>query len=686
MGYTARCPGCGMIGPRGRCECGARRGTSGKGGNHPYVSKYERAEFVAIDGEGMTLDDGRHIYTLLAASTGDYIERLEPPGLSTIECLNFLLKLGATHRKSIFVAYAGWYDANMWLGDASKDNLRDLWSHRDDITHYTTVWHVARHKLDLECSFLPKKFYKVRSAYHYPKFVPTKRYKPDGSPEYRRNVINELCIWDVIGFYQCSFIKALEGYGIAIPDEITSGKAGRKDFAADDAATIREYCLLECRLLVELMGRLHKALTDVGLSLRRWDGAGAVAAALLSRERIKEHKGESSAEVFTAARGAMAGGRIECLRYGVIDRPAYGYDINSAYPSVYPRLPSLANGRWVHRTDGTYGAYALCRVRWMLPDDDALYPYHYRDLHGSISFPPWGQGWQWSCVVDVANRHRPGCTEVLESYTFESDSPEYPFTFVQTLYDERKRLKKQGNMANIAIKLALNSLYGKTAQQRGARKGPDGTVTPPPFFQLEWAGYVTAATRAKLYDAAMQCPNDIVYIATDGILSLSPVLVPESDKLGEWEHKQYKSAIVAQSGVYWLENVKWDKDQDHWITHFRGFDSESLQRDDVASALERGADEIAGKHTRFVTLGRALTGDDQYAQWRRWITEKRTLTLVPLATKRELIGRNVGIRRTRAHVPAEASAGWDSALFPIEWLDDVMPAEYLARRLGETEL
>ena len=668
---TGRCNQCGEIGPRGKCECGGRRGVSGKSGHKR--TKFDDGAFVAFDGEGTTDRGGKHYYNLLACSDGTYIERYGGPKgqLSSRAIFDYLLEAGERHKGSIFVMFSGWYDVNMWLGDASRDNIAELWAKRDDDTNYTALFHDLMHRTCYEVSLLPKKYYKIRFCSNSPAFISTGRTTPEGKPEYRRNVLKEICIWDVFGFFQSSFVKALAAYNISAPQDIAEMKGKRGTFSEDDRGSIRDYCISECTLLVTLMDKLRDALRSANLRVKRWDGAGAVAASLMAREKVREHMQVSPDPVFEAARGAMAGGRIECTRYGVIDQKVYGYDINSAYPAVYPQLPSLAGGTWEYTEDGTYGDYALCYVSWEFDDADILYPYHYRDIRGNISYPSLGQGWQWSPLVATAQRLRSGNTKVHCAWSFRPATDTKPFGFVRKLFEERKRLKREGNAAEKAIKLGINSLYGKTAQQKGARKAQDGTTIPPPYFQLEWAGYVTASVRAKLYETAMQNADQILFIATDGIVSLSPLQVSEGSALGQWEAYEAEKAVIAQSGVYWL--LKGNE----WVHHYRGFDADTISRSSVETALAEGLETITAKQTRFVTMGRALAGSETWSEWRRWVTKDKLLRLTPSGTKRELVGPNRGIRRTRAHVPAEAAIGTPSELFPIEWLDGI-PAEMQA--------
>jgi len=153
-----------------------------------------------------------------------------------------------------------------------------------------------------------------------------------------------------------------------------------------------------------------------------------------------------------------------------------------------------------------------------------------------------------------------------------------PFQFVPEVYRQRRLFKQQGNAAQMILKLGLNSLYGKLAQQIGYRKDDK-----PAYQQIEWAGWITSATRASLYRVAMQHPDSVVMFATDGLFSTEPHKVDQGSELGQWEVQEHEAAIVAQSGVYWYKDAN-----SEWVAKYRGFDPGSLSWETVLSAWQSG--------------------------------------------------------------------------------------------------
>src|SRR5437016_1911359 len=87
---------------RDRCKATGKTAPSGKSGQKPP----KNLPFITIDGEAL----GESGYHLLAASTGDEIVNRSAKGLSSQDCLRFLLQLKKKHDKAIFCGFGLGYD------------------------------------------------------------------------------------------------------------------------------------------------------------------------------------------------------------------------------------------------------------------------------------------------------------------------------------------------------------------------------------------------------------------------------------------------------------------------------------------------------------------------------------------------------------------------------------------------
>lgn len=577
-------------------------------------TKWERGQFVAWDGEGVTRR-GRHEYVLLANSEGAYDH--SPRGITTADALGLLARGIAAAPHAIHVGFAISYDANMMFRDLPRLNLARLW------TLERTEWKGFR------IDWRPRKYLRVFQDVHGERIGGT--------------------VWDVWPFFQSSFVGALEKYNVGTPTEwkeLRAMKARRSSFTARDVKAILSYNRDELRLLVALMETLHASLRAANLSIKRWDGPGAIAAALLARNDYKTRVYMNGTRppnepLLDAFQYAYYGGRIEALRYGHMQGPVHHYDVNSAYPAAMRSLPCRGKrcGSW-ERYDGLrMGAlddFSVHHVRWSFAPRVA-YPFPWRSSKGGVFFPPAGEGWVWSPELREAY-HIMGegdRIERVESWVWESTCRHKSglCDWMDATYRERLAAKARGDGAEHALKLGINSCYGKLAQRVGAQWDErESTWRLPPYHDLAGAGWITSTVRAQLYRAAMQRPRDIIMLATDGIYSTRALKLPvsaDADKtLGEWSYAKHTGCTVVQSGVYFLD------DGDEVSLYSRGFDADSVDRAAILRAWHRGAASVTATQSRFIGLGRALAGDESFKLWRTWASDPRELALHPWLTKR----------------------------------------------------
>jgi hypothetical protein len=223
------------------------------------------------------------------------------------------------------------------------------------------------------------------------------------------------------------------------------------------------------------------------------------------------------------------------------------------------------------------------------------------------------------------------------------------------------------------IKLGLTSLYGKTAQQLGGTSD-----RPPTYHQLEWAGYITSFTRARLYRAAITNPENIIGFATDGFFSTQPLNIGATDKkiMGDWEVKQPLPVglTIALAGVYW-----WHHD-DGGFTHFsRGFDKDYMKTPElILKAWREGKTTVDIPMRRLIGMGSACASDALWSMRGRFAEGLRSLRLDGKSHKRA----PCDIRKSKPHqqlvalkptrnVEYEYGLQEDSFPYPVKWLQGV---------------
>lgn len=611
-----------------------------------HNGKFDYAQFIGWDGEGITNPDGTHHYVLFANSMGHKIWALPAndgtfqTGCSSAHCFAALIETARNNPKAIHVIYYGSYDFNMLLRDVPRDALERL-----------------RH--GLKAYYLQ---YSIQVRFGKSLWIKDK------------NTKISVMLWDVGSFFQQSFVKALQTWQVDTPwlDEIIAMKQLRSTFTARDMQRIEQYCDHELESLVLLMGQFHKSLAQCDIRISRWHGPGAIANALYSQHSIKRHKKDCSDDVNTAAQYAYGGGRIELIKQGHYNGNIYNYDIRSCYPHAIANLPSLRNATWQHHTGSTgteIRELSLYRVRWHFKNRSPFYPLRHRHSNGSVCYPQTGVStWCWTPEYKLLERYYPGQYEVLESYLWNgnSDTIERPFGWVADMYAQRMEWKAKGYGAERILKLGLNSLYGKMIQQLG---WSDDRL--PAWHQLEWGGYVTSAARARLYEAA-HGSNRVVSFETDGILCTEPLDVELSNDLGGWELCTYSSLTYVQTGFYWMGNK----------VRYRGFDPNSVTRDAVINGWRRNESTVGASLTRHIGLAYAAH-NNRWDQWGNWITAPRQLDIGTASNKRI---RNCGdscptcregstllsdgLHDTR---PYPEIITEPSAIYPLAWKPDGLP-------------
>lgn len=512
--------------------------------------------FVGYDGEGWG-----NKYTLLANSRGERIENQQ--GLSTLECLEFLTRKYDDNPYRIW--FSADYDVNHILRDLPDDLLLRL-----PIAKRGVKWG------DYRIAYIHRKILSVNGIRYY----------------------------DMFAFFNSSFIKAIKMF-LDLDDElINEGKAARSDLSAWDFQNVIEYNNREVEYLAEIGNRFRNTLRKINIHLSQWYGPGAIAKYWFKQYNVEKQVPPADQRVNSALEYAYYGGRFEQIVLGTVS-PVYEYDIHSAYPSVIASLPYLRE--WRHASHYQSTPFSIWRISFDLRGNNpeqhiyGIQPLPIRSKDGHISFPLVGQGWYWQKEIEEVFHHYPWAkVKVHEGYIASVDG--LPFEWVKQLYEERLKLKQKGDLSEYAIKVGLNSLYGKTAQRVGSN----------PYFNLGWAGYITSSTRAKLVHYAHSRNATILGFATDALFSNTRLPdLPISERLGEWEELPFTSGTFFESGIYRLRERSGEV-----LNRTRG-----LARADSLDEIETQLREHPYRHPRlhtprFVTNALAIHAPNAYAKYR----------------------------------------------------------------------
>lgn len=519
---------------------------------------------VGIDGEGLDTPDGRHLYIYLCAvnERGEVVsEAWNENGLSHEECIEMLFRIP---RNTLKFGFMFSYDVTKIIEEMSLANryylLRPNLRRAKACRACKHTWNTDRARCP-ECdseevqSFTRNLRFKGRDyGFFNGSFSVSQKNKA-------KKTLRSVKIWDVFRFFGCAFVKAIEDWKVATPEQIAriaKMKGQRGDFKPEQAEEIRAYCKEECHLLALKMRKLIDAHEKAEIPLKRFEGAGSTASALLTKHKVSDFRGPRierlDPELRHAIMAAFFGGRFENSTIGLVERSLYSFDIASAYPYEETFLPCLACGTWektksirkVEQAQLAVCAFEVGKTKHI----PAWGPLPCRLEDGSISYGVNFKGWAWWNEFEAALEW-PIVHWTGEAWIYRTDCDHAPFGFLPNVYRKRCEWGKEG--PGIVLKLGANASYGKTAQTLGE---------DPKFQHFAWAGPTTSGTRGKLLRAILTArdPYSVLAVATDGLVSMEDLKLERPldtgtydlvKPLGVWERKEVpEGGFFAKPGLY----------------------------------------------------------------------------------------------------------------------------------------
>lgn len=320
---------------------------------------------------------------------------------------------------------------------------------------------------------------------------------------------------------------------------------------------VRDYCIQDCIMTAELAAKWVDTFNRMfGFYPQNWISAGYLA------EKVLVHNGiempffhDFEYWVQELAREAFVGGRFELIQRGYIGE-CYLYDINSAYPNALRHMPDMRHGRWIRgdkvNPDAQVGFFRIvadidCSVK--------VAPFPFRQKDGSIIYPV-GR-FETTVTLDelrMIEGDKRIKYKIIESAQFiPYPDCSYPCKdFIEKLYYKRLELKKTNDPLERAIKVVLNSIYGKTAQRTNNIMGN--------MFCPVVASYITGYVRAHLYKFMRQHnleQKDLVAFATDSVATRRKLSIADSDRLGEMKLDRAGKDVYYLSNGFYRFNAAW---------------------------------------------------------------------------------------------------------------------------------
>jgi hypothetical protein len=359
---------------------------------------------------------------------------------------------------------------------------------------------------------------------------------------------------------------------------------------AEVAAYSEAECVAAARCSRALLSTIGKA-AGIVIHPSKLFGSGSLALAAFDHHEVPTRKQSQESTHDWIATMNYFGGLIETPVVGKVLGNVDEEDQNSAYPSVMIHLSCMRNGHghWETITrpdDKTIGDFTRLgfnnytvghvNVSWKLPPIIAgsTPPFMVRDKDGLVYQPLTGQNvWvtmpeflagirrfnrnvtykqikdAWINTDDIITaggdyfHHAIKVNEIVH-WVADCECPP-PLAFLQELYDKRLEIKlklvtlelqgREGdpawwywNSQQNAIKLVINSCYGKLAQRR---------PTPGKYTNLHLAAMTTGNARAKVRERTWHQEDQggiVVYQHTDSVLSIHGKPEHQGDGLGVW--------------------------------------------------------------------------------------------------------------------------------------------------------
>lgn len=360
------------------------------------------------------------------------------------------------------------------------------------------------------------------------------------------------------------------------------GKLLRKDgLATEDIQKVALYSETECYALTMVCNKLVTAIKSalkMPFDETKLYGSGSIAQQTLKhfgvakRDDTHVDTEEFQGELFENwGRLGYFGGLIEALVVGQVPGKADEVDINSAYPSYLINLPCMRIGhghtarhkRFTRKTivpDEAIVGYVLCR--WSVVTESTG-PFVVRTKGNSVFGP-------LNCkeyVIVTLAEYRAAIKQFGNDGIFvksaiwwvqECKCPN-PLAPLGDAYNKRLEIKDEMdrvgkddpkypllNAQQMAIKLVINSVYGKLAQQRPTI----GTYT-----NMHYAAYTTGSTRAQLREETWLREaqgGTALYQHTDGLTTIGGNPQHGGSALGAWGlevKKNIVDSIIVQSGL-----------------------------------------------------------------------------------------------------------------------------------------
>lgn len=281
---------------------------------------------------------------------------------------------------------------------------------------------------------------------------------------------------------------------------------------------------------------------------------------------------------------------------GIFDTAIKGYfediteiDISSAYPAYMVDMPHWANGNFYH-IESESEILSTDKYGWVLAEFDCyMIPYHTKNLpyyvtsrygndekiqiikdHSTILYPQ-GNRIQYITLNEYQflKRHKFN-VNLIDGYIWRHNpkKKQYPnpFGWIKEVYELKSKFGRKDYKRDLT-KIAMNGMYGKTAQRNGRHE----------FQNFFYSSNITAMTRTQMNDFSLNnnLENRRINTATDGSIFKGTFKLSQNEQiggLGGWDIDHWDSGLIIGNGIYQLNRSPVNDNPGKRKTKLRSFE------------------------------------------------------------------------------------------------------------------
>ena len=367
--------------------------------------------------------------------------------------------------------------------------------------------------------------------------------------------------YDIFQFFYTSLNKASLKYLGETKLDFPIKSINDPQFWIDNYAQIKEYCIQDAKLCGKLGVIAQTQFNEMGLDFNN----PVSTASLAEQFAIRYRRVPTFSLKFVHKFGYFSywGGLFEQYKRGYFEQVSKG-DINSAYPYIMNSLPDLAEGEWEFHDknieDCNFG-FVFVKIR-----SKKAYVQSLQTMWtSSIKYPVLDWHYRYLTLLEYKfYLDNEICDmNVIDFMLFYPRTDYKPFSYMKSFYDRRRILKEDTDSRELALKILMNSTYGKYIQMIEIID-QDWRIQAGQMFLPIYASYTTSGTRLQILKYLLKHDIDPIAIYTDCIIAEDMPKV-NSTSLGGWSEQSKGEMVAIGCGVYSI------RDGDKESSHIRGF-------------------------------------------------------------------------------------------------------------------